>query len=695
MRRTPVTYIENGFPVESLHKLALREGNSKRPIYQVHKWWARRLGSVFRTLLISSFIGPQESEKDLWGRYYNGFSLKDTVICDPFMGGGTSVVEALRLGCKVIGTDINPVAWFVTKKEVEHFDEVAADKEYDKLKNTVGETIRRYYKTKCPTKHDAEIIYTIWIRRIRCGTCGKDHDLLNNYVIRETNKEKTILCPHCDELFTTKSKRNRISCRNCGKTVKLDAVPAERGDFTCPSCKTTESVSDAAIRNGAPLPTRMLCIEYDCPVCGRGYKIPDKHDEALYHKAKLEFRKNKRHLQYPRQRISVRGRSDGRPMTHGFHYYSQLFNDRQLLCLTALLKQIKKISDENLREFLLLNFSSILETNNVLCKYETKWGKIGALFAIPAYHVPYRYGENNLWGIGRGTFPRSYLKLKRGKKFSAKPFERKFDENESKKSQRQFLNEVSTAEVSVTKLDLQSSKRAFIFWGDSKKPLKGSEGKIDAIITDPPYFDTIMYSELADFFYVWLRLGLKKRYKWFRDVTSQRVDEIVVNRRSGKSEDMFVADFTRVLQNLNTSLKPKGLLVFTFHHTQKWAWEGLRRALSESGFKVTATHIIRSEGSTGYRKDGGSTSYDVCVVCRKTSFDAFIKDQDILESCIEKVTLLNTLDEELRDSDIFTVAMSKYLLAKDDSAQQIMQNIESLVREIKDKARLGSRSVKI
>lgn len=689
MRRNeePATFIENGFPVDGLHRLAMNEGNSKRPIYQIHKWWARRLGSVFRTLLISSFLKPHESEKDFWAKYYNGFALKNITIYDPFMGGGTSVIEALRLGCKVIGSDINPVAWFVTKKEVEHFDEEEANRCYEHLEETVGSKIKELYKTECSVGHDAETIYAMWVRRIKCKRCGNQHDLFNNFIIREKGRKKTIVCPECDQIFSTKSKSNNVECRNCKKRIRLNNVPTKKGVFHCPDCGRKESVSDAALENKAPLPARMICIEFYCDICGRGYKMPTEDDLRLFKKARKEFEHNKHHLEYPNQKIPLEGRADMRPASHGFQYFYQLFNERQLLALSLLLKEIKKIKDDSTREFFILNFSSSLETNNVLCKYETKWGKIGALFGIPAYHVPDRFAENNLWGLGRGTFPRSYQKLKRGKKFGTKPFERILiggDGNSTKNSKRQFVNEVIATEVNVKNFDMTDDKRALLLCGDSRKPASIRPNSVDAVITDPPYFDTIMYSELADFFYVWLRLGLKDRYEWFREPYSQRKEEIVVNNKSGKDRELFIDGFSDVLKNLNKVLKDDGLLVFTFHHTKKWAWEGLRKAIYGSGFNVSAAHIIRSEGKTGYRK-GNNTSYDVCIVCRKKDFHSSSQFEEMLKGVIEKVKVLKKLDNELRDSDIFTAIMSNYVRTDEDSAAKIMGCLEPLMADIKKK----------
>ena len=136
------TLIEHTLPIENLNPIALSEGNAKSPVYQIHKWWARRLGSVFRMITLSVFAHAEESEAVVWQKFCDGADLGGAIVLDPFMGGGTTIAEALRLGCKTIGVDINPVAWFVTKKEVEPVDLDALDAAFSRIEATAGERIK-------------------------------------------------------------------------------------------------------------------------------------------------------------------------------------------------------------------------------------------------------------------------------------------------------------------------------------------------------------------------------------------------------------------------------------------------------------------------------------------------------------------------------------------------------------------------
>ncbi len=92
-------------PVEELAVLCVREGRRPRPIYGAHRWFARRFGTAFRALLTAAAL-PVGT--DFWAAYYEGTDLlRERTVLDPFVGGRTSLFEAMRLGADVIGVDVD------------------------------------------------------------------------------------------------------------------------------------------------------------------------------------------------------------------------------------------------------------------------------------------------------------------------------------------------------------------------------------------------------------------------------------------------------------------------------------------------------------------------------------------------------------------------------------------------------------
>ncbi len=95
-----MSYITKDFPIERLNEIVLKEANAKKPIHQIHKWWARRLGSIFRMIILTTFSPSDISENEFWRKFYHKTDFRGKIILDPFMGGGTTVIEALKLGAR-------------------------------------------------------------------------------------------------------------------------------------------------------------------------------------------------------------------------------------------------------------------------------------------------------------------------------------------------------------------------------------------------------------------------------------------------------------------------------------------------------------------------------------------------------------------------------------------------------------------
>jgi len=106
------------FPVWEVSEIAERESWRKevnRPIYHIHKWWAQRLGSVFRAVLLYLI---EDSTENIWDSYYKVHDYNNITVLDPFMGSGTTIGEALKLGTKAVGCDINPISSFLVRQEL-------------------------------------------------------------------------------------------------------------------------------------------------------------------------------------------------------------------------------------------------------------------------------------------------------------------------------------------------------------------------------------------------------------------------------------------------------------------------------------------------------------------------------------------------------------------------------------------------
>ena len=154
----PKTCLEVDFPIIPINQIAANEGNSGKPIYQMSKWWARRRSSVFRSMLIAAAMKAPDDEskaaKAVWDVYYADHQKRGTLrhlkIAEPFMGGGTTIVEGSRLGMQMFGCDLNPVAWFVVKNEMAQVDIAEVKRLLADIEAEVKPLIMPYYACNGP-----------------------------------------------------------------------------------------------------------------------------------------------------------------------------------------------------------------------------------------------------------------------------------------------------------------------------------------------------------------------------------------------------------------------------------------------------------------------------------------------------------------------------------------------------------------
>jgi putative DNA methylase len=119
-------------------------------------------------------------------------------------------------------------------------------------------------------------------------------------------------------------------------------------------------------------------------------------------------------------------------------------------------------------------------------------------------------------------------------------------------------------------------------------PLPGES--VDHVVTDPPYFDSVQYSDLAHFFHVWLKWLLPGSANWEYERTDSAVAE--TSQEGAKYERVLSAIWSECHRVLK---KPNGQLVFTFHHWNPEAWAHLAISLRRAGFQLLNSFTISSE----------------------------------------------------------------------------------------------------
>jgi putative DNA methylase len=140
---------------------------------------------------------------------------------------------------------------------------------------------------------------------------------------------------------------------------------------------------------------------------------------------------------------------------------------------------------------------------------------------------------------------------------------------------------------------------------------------VDAVVTDPPFYDNVHYSELADFFHVWQRL-------WFGETGAAAPD---TTRHPGEVQDVeskrFAGKLRGVFAECHRVLKDDGLLVFSYHHSREDGWTSVAAAVLDAGFRLVQTQPVKAEMSVAMPKLAAKSpiDLDVLMVCRKAAAD--------------------------------------------------------------------------
>lgn len=647
--------IERGFPVEKVNEIAEKEttGGAReyyRPIYSMHKWWARRAGSVFRAICLYSLVddpasvevyepggdnslsaytdGQTQIEKllnsidlsnpnSLWELYSKDVRVSDKSVLDPFMGGGTSLGEASRFGAACTGYDLNPVAWLITKKEMEAHETDPEDLEqaFSNLRSKVKDEIQHYYKTSCPNgDHQTDVMYFLWVKEIDCVSCGETIPLFKDYRVgkgRYKNKGKyNVYCPNCESIDLVDDWQSECQCSNCDYSyVPKEGNVTRGGNSICSSCGQKYGITDA-IKEQDGYDLRLYAMEYYCEVCDsqgkdrsefKDYKEARKDDIDLFEKAKEEWENSDDLHEYIPEQVIPPGHmtSVRNPVfDHGYEKWKDMFNERQLLSLSKILSQIDTVDDQNIKEYLLMAFTGCLNRNNMMIGYDAGHNAINNMFKTNSFDPPQRPAENNVWGLKHGTGPffRKFEMVKRAVEYAHSPTDR-------------YVKDGETVETPGFEKPLGEDTEVFC---DDVRDIN-AKSEYDAVITDPPYYDNIIYSELSDFFYVWQKIVLEDEYEEFSSDQTSR-EEIVANPAQEKGAKEFEQELKDAFSVIKKALKKDGVLAFTYHHSDSESWGELLEALCDSGFVVTATYPVAAD--LNKLAKGESVSFDIIVVAR-------------------------------------------------------------------------------
>lgn len=650
------------FPFEFISRIAERESWRKeihRPIYHVHKWWAKRLGSVFRGIL----LGAALDDEDVSAAFYRQRSFDNLVVFDPFMGSGTTLGEAHKLGFIALGRDINPVAATAVRVAFGPLDKVRLQKALVHLLDEVGERIQRLYRSKDSRGRECDVLYYFWVMQAACTNCEAKVDLFPSYVVGSNaypkrKPEVHILCPSCGDVFRAANRDEKAICPCCSHQFDPDAGPAKGAKAICARCEQSFSILDAV---GGKRPTFQLYAKLVLTDSGsKEYLRATEEDRLAYDTCsrELELALQRGDFQLPNLTLQD-GYNTRQAISYGFRAWRDFFNDRQLLALGWLRSAIARIGDEQSRSALMVLFSGALEFNNLFASY--KGEGTGAVRHMFAHHIlkPERVPiEANLWGTPKssGSFTNLFKgRLLRAIEYRIAPTEVNGSADRSVVCALPFTGKIE----SQWPVDGQFARRGiYVSCGDSAESRLQS-GSVDLVITDPPFFDNVHYSELADFFFAWHET----------DATTGGT-----TRHAAEVQDADADDFARKLQGVfkecRRVLKEDGLLIFTYHHSRSEGWRALARAILGAGFVVVNSHPVKAEMSVATPKAQAKEpiQVDIVIVCRKS--ESIVSRSPKFEAAIESAK-----------AKLFRMEQAGFKLSKNDRKVILFGQLLTNVRD--------------
>jgi len=569
------------------------------------------------------------------------------LVVDPFAGGGSIPLEALRLGCEAFASDLNPVACLILKVMLEdiprHGPELAKE-----LRRVGGEIKKKAEKELAefyPKDPDgATPIAYLWARTVRCESpgCGAEIPLARSFwLCKKANRKRALRYsvvrpkgqpPRVEfEIFEPESEkevppgtvsRAKASCPACGMVLPPNRVRAQlreqRGG--------ADVIFDAkGNRTGG---ARMLAVVTLHPaVPGRNYRVPTDRDYQAIWKAQKRLKTilgewerggQKELCPIPNEPLPPHNTNCFRVPNYGVRHWGELFNARQLMTNREIARTIDGCSGKKangMREVLALCLDKSIDLGNAFARWKLDAECPVNLFARQAISMVWDFAEAVLIESSSGSFDSS----------------------------------VDRTAHTIAQCYFKSTSSAQIQIADARRsPLPDLSCQV--WFTDPPYYDAIGYAELSDFFFVWLRRSLsghahlRDPFDHENDLTPKRQEAVQDEKYESedgtpKTREFFEQSMARAFEEGRRVLSEDGVGSVVFAHKTTEGWEALLSGMIQGGLVITGSWPIATEmGSRLRARDSAALATSVHLVCRPRPDDAPVGDWgDVLRELPKRV----------------------------------------------------------
>ena len=519
------------------------------------------------------------------------------VLLDPFAGGGAIPLEASRLGCQPIANDYNPVAYLILRATCE-FPQRYGKRLVDDVEHWakwILERARKRIGHLYPPGEDGNpVVGYLWARTVPCSnpTCRAEIPLLRSLLIcKKSNKRVALTMNIQDKEVTFDIAKGKDITRTEGTMLN-------RGNCRCSICGQVTPVEDLR-RAGLEgnMGERMVAVITDTPH-GKDYRPIEPTDLAMFE----ESTRLAEAVERPSERNADANEAGLRVHNYGFKTFGSLFNPRQLLAIQTFVICLHNVLTE------LEPHESDAEYYKVVTEYLGLWVSKVSMF---------------LTSFGKLHAERETL----DSPFSAQAIPIRWDYPEVNPFNKVTGGALGQLDWILRVIAHESSPNtsfhsARVLCSDGAR-LSLADGTADVVVTDPPYFDSIAYADLSDFFYVWLKRGLGDVFpEAFATPLTPKSDEATALRHrhdsdAEKAKRHFTSKLAACLAEAKRACKPDGVIAVMFAHQSTEAWTALINALFDAGLTVTATYPIDTErGNRVVSLDASALASSITVVCR-------------------------------------------------------------------------------
>ena len=632
---------------------------AKGDIHAIHTWFARRPLPACRAATFAALVGAPETEAErdallklivdtlpnkapqqkpkriaeMQKRIREAHDGRAPRTLDVFAGGGSLPLEAARLGCEAHALDLNPNAVLTLLATVDYpmrfartqfplppreEDAFALDGAPPRTGDLVravdewsGWVLERVRPRLAPFYQDADghtIIGYFWAKTVRCPNpnCGGEIPMLaRRWLSKRYSDQLTAFKLHPQPDRTLKIE---ILYGAKAKADNPKQGTMARGSVQCPFCPTIVSAEQVKEQFTKGKDGRLLlAVLYESPDQGssRAFRAATDDDKQRFANAVAALAKAEMKHDDPFLPLvpdePVPERSSGlRANRYGLDSWGKAFNARQTLALSAFVRAIHEAYD-----------AILLESGD---KAEAQ--AIALYLSLSLSRLVLITSELSVWHNGRNTIQRATA----GHKL---PMVWDYAEmNPISGLPGSWTNIAAWALESVRQLSQSPQEPVTVHWGDATK-LPFDDDSFDAVLTDPPYYDSVSYSDLSDMQYVWLHRALGDILPEYfpGPLTPKRAEIIQENSRhaSGAAARAFFEErLGAALGEIHRVLQPDGIALVMYAHTETAAWETLVAALIGAGLQVTASWPVNTE-TTSRREWLGAAVLQATIflICRK------------------------------------------------------------------------------